>query len=187
MKKSRYYYPKPDNGALALLCVVLFLVMASMLGAVLYIFKFADDIPVFFVMEEGKEEWSEEKNLAIFQNGYNGDAVIYPGMSGSYEFRMRNDLGRELTYELGFSEVNDWDINLVYRLRLDGEYIAGGEDAYVSVEELRQKERTIAAEDDARYTLDWKWVDGDSDTLAGMEKATYTLKITFGAKIFNIF
>ncbi len=163
------------------------LTLTSVLIGAWCVAQFKESIPTFAVAEEGKEEWSKDKDLEIFKNGYYDDLKIHPGLEGDYSFRLQNKNERDLSYTLSFAEVNDYDVTLRYRLRLNNSYVAGSADEYLTAAELKQAGVILPPKSTAVYTLEWKWVDGESDTEAGMNQANYTLNIQFRAKIFTLF
>ncbi len=177
---------KPVGWVPFILTVALFTIASILVGA-WYVRQIRDYVPTFFVAEEGGDKWDEEKNLNVFENGYYEDMKIHPGMEGDYQFRIKNENGKKLTYDLEFAELNEYDVNLHYRLRLNNVYIAGSEDEYVSVSELTQKGLILADDSAAIFTLEWKWIDDEGDTNAGMNQANYTLIIFFSAEIPSIF
>ncbi len=165
----------------------LFATLLSVLLAGLAVRSFKDYIPTYFIANEGEDKWEQSKNLPVFENEGNGDIGIAPGMTGSYQFRLSNENGKRLLYNLFFEEVNDSDINLQYRLRKGDEYVAGSAVSYVPIDLLNQYDGYVAEKSSTIYTLEWKWEDSPNDTLAGMSDASYTLKISFSAKITTFF
>jgi len=142
-----------------------------------------DYIPTLFVTEVGGSEWTETEPITVFENGVYNESKICPGMEGTYSFRLENRNPDTLVYELTFTDVNQYEINLGYRLLRNGEYVTSSTE-YVPVTELNFKDLTVDAKQNDTFTLEWKWLHNDDvDTIAGMESATYTLFIRFNATI----
>ena len=172
---------------LPILLIIILLLIATLLSVVLgaYYFRRSDDYaPVLFIADEDGTEWSEERNLPVFENERFGDSVIAPGMSGTYRFMLRNENEDSLDFSLLFSETNAYEIGLCYKLKRDGVYLAGAEDAYVSVSELGRSDMTIEPESASLFELEWYWAHNDPiDTTAGENDADYTLYIRFDASV----
>lgn len=138
--------------------------------------------PVLFIAEEGKS-WEDTKNLKVFFNEKFGDAVIEPGMKGSYAFTFENRNENALIFNLAFTETNPYGIELLYRLKRDGAYVAGA-DGYVNVGGISCNDLTIEAASSTVFELEWFWRDNDeTDTEAGENEAQYTLNIKFSANV----
>ena len=139
--------------------------------------------PVLFMASEDGTAWSDTENLPVFVNEIFGDSKIAPGMSGDYRFLFENRNSSKVTYSLDFSEVNDYGIKLLYRLKRDGAYLTGRE-GYVSVGDLGVEGLTIEGRSSALFELEWHWQDSDeADTAAGENSAIYSLNISFSAYI----
>ena len=139
--------------------------------------------PVLFIASEDGVSWEDTENLPVFRNELFGDSKIAPGMSGSYRFVFENQNQNKLTYTLLFEEENDHGIELVYRLKRDGAYIAGRE-SFVGVQGLGIEQLTIEAESSTVFELEWMWRHNDEkDTAAGENSAFYTLLIHLTAQV----
>lgn len=139
--------------------------------------------PTIFIADEDGKQWSDSENLPVFVNETFGDAVIMPGLKGSYRFTLENRNADALEFSLQFSEEsNEYGIEIVYKLKRDGVYIGGGE--YVGAARLGLSEMTIEAESATVFELEWFWQDNDAaDTAAGENGAVYTLRIDFEASV----
>lgn len=165
--------------------IILFsMCLLALFFAMLFVNISKDYVPKLFVVEEGGTEWTQDEPINVFKDGLYNGKVIYPGMEGKYSFRLENRNSNALCYSLSFSDVNDYEINLGYRLRRNGEYVRGSEDIYVETANLNLSDLSVEANKNDTFTLEWKWLDLDPiDTVAGMEHATYTLNISFNAYI----
>lgn len=129
-------------------------------------------------------QWYSTNNLNIFSNpAYNGEAIISPGSSNSYEFTIKNKVEKNIEYQINFKEKTKFPINMKYRLKRNGKYIVGNDDEWVSYNKLNISQLTIDKNKADNYILDWKWFDGDNDTLIGKLQDEYTLSITLSAVV----
>lgn len=92
---------------------------------------------------------------------------IAPSSENSYQFVVRNNNNFNLNYDLEMFEKNTHDINMKFRLKLNGKYIIGNDKQYVDAEELSKYDLNLPAKTYDVYTLDWKWVESDNDTDIG--------------------
>lgn len=135
-----------------------------------------DYAPTLFVADNGTE-WNENRNLPVFFNEKFGDSAIEPGQSGVYAFTFENRNPDALEFDLEFSCINEYGIELVYRLKRDGAYIVGGTDRVVA-EGLTCENLTIEGESATVFEIEWYWRHNDGvDTAAGENQAVYTLNI----------
>ena len=124
-----------------------------------------------------------QNNLKIFENVYyNYQNKIAPGVHGTYDFKVHNDNPVALKYNIKMTEINNCNVNMKYRLKKEGTYIIGGNDKWVSADELKTKFYKIAPQKADSYSLDWKWEYEDNidktDTNAGKNaKSNYKLNI----------
>lgn len=141
--------------------------------------------PIIFATEEDGTNWEDREDLSVFYNQTFGDKVIVPGMTGAYRFRMQNNSPDPIVYSLTFSETNEYDIAMRYRLKRDGVYIAG-EEGYVTVEELCLEDLSVEEESITLFELEWIWAHNDPvDTFAGENEAMYYLHIDFLAEVWQ--
>ena len=127
-------------------------------------------------------KWESKNLLNIFTNPlFNMEKVIAPGSSNTYQFIIKNDTKYNITYKIKFIENNEYHINMKYKLRKDGLYIAGSEDNWVNYDELDISNLFLNSSSSNTYYLDWKWIDSDNDTDAGAVIAPYELTIKIEA------
>ena len=138
-----------------------------------------------FRILEGAKEWSELKALSIFENSYfNNQAKIAPGVHSTYNFTVENYGTQKMKYDITFTEVNEYKVNMKYKLKLNGTYIAGDDSTWVDYTELSQTNRTLNIKSSDIYTIEWKWVDAPNDTEVGeTEGAEYTLNVKAYAEV----
>lgn len=108
--------------------------------------------------------------------------VIAPGTDNTYQFIIRNKNEFAIIYDLDINETNEYDINMKFRLKQNGEYILGSDNEWVTAEDLKQSEVILAHESYNVYTLDWKWFESKNDTIIGENiESNYKLDINFNS------
>lgn len=136
-----------------------------------------NDDGIEFDVTENDRSWKQLQYLKIFNNNYfNGQNKIAPGLSGSYNFKVKNMSSKRMKYVINFYESNDYNINLKYKLKKNGEYIVSD---YVSANNLSSSKQSLGISESDIYTIEWKWVDSDNDTEIGenAENVKYNLAI----------
>lgn len=172
--------------ALIAALLVLIILMSTITAAFYLTSSSSTDYPpTLFVVDEGDNDWSHTENIPVFFNDQFGDNVIAPGQSGKYAFRFINYNHDQLDFSIEFSCENEYNIDLIYRLKRDGLYVCGDEDHYVTIDELNLYGMTIQPHGDPTvFELEWYWRDNDEiDTIAGENQAQYYLHITITAGI----
>lgn len=149
-----------------------------------------DNIDTIKVTEDTADEsteWRKLKELAIFQNSYfDGQSKIAPGLQATYNFSVENESNSNFEYLMNFQEENPYNINMVYRLKKNGNYIVGSEDEWVKPEILSQTGMKLKSLQKDRYTLEWKWEDTEYDTSIGIiQEAYYRIFIEVKSKQAN--
>ena len=143
--------------------------------------------PGFQVVDDGTV-WSSETDIEIFRvsyqngesqvtvNSQNGEAVLAPGTSNSYQFVLENTGNVPLQYTMSMEAYfshTDYPIPISVRLTdLNGEYLLGSEENAAPVMELNgvSREGTVRVDHLVPYTLQWEWPfseDDAYDTLLG--------------------
>jgi len=70
-----------------------------------------------------------------------------------------------------------------FRLKLNGVYVVGSNDEYVTADELFQYDMILADNNYDVYTLDWKWFEGPNDTEIGTNiNSKYKLSLDIAAR-----
>ena len=72
-----------------------------------------------------------------------------------------------IKYNLKAMQTNIYNINMKYRLKLNGDYVLGNDNEYVTADELKQYNIGLANNTYDVYTLDWKWFESSNDTEIG--------------------
>lgn len=127
-----------------------------------------------FKVLEGTKQWSELKELDMFSNSYfPGEKKIAPGVNGSYSFTIENYAKYTMKYDINFVEDNPYNVNMAFKLKLNGKYIAGNENTWVKSNEIDQKSVEINSMKNDIYTIEWKWKDSENDTKIGETDGAY--------------
>ena len=132
--------------------------------------------------------WDMLEELNIFRNKkYNNQNIIAPRNTGTYSFLVKNVTENNLVYDLQLREINDYNINMKYKLKLENVYIAGSKEEWKDIKDINIENIIVPAESTNFYTLEWCWADNDvQDTKIGsLTYADYTLRIKIGAQIYD--
>lgn len=122
--------------------------------------------------------WNESSSLKIFDVD-----EIKPGDSGSYEFSVKNNSDGNIVYNVNFTEKNQYTVNMLYKLKMNGNYVSGDSDTWITFNELNLKNKVLESEYMDLFNLEWKWIDSDHDTVAGVAKnAKYSLSVNVSSK-----
>lgn len=133
----------------------------------------ASEDPGKVTVSDSSQEWGNATNLKIFDVD-----SIEPGDHGTYDFTIDNNNKRNSIYDITFDENNEYSVNMLYKLKRNGYYIAGNEDTWVKYDSLNVKEKVLNKYSKDLYTIEWKWVDAENDTEVGrIKNATYKLSI----------
>ncbi len=138
------------------------------------------------VVYDEKQKYSNTTKLEIFKHAsyYIVDGLIAPGAENSYQFVIRNNNSFNINYKLDFIETNDHNINMKYRLKLNGKYVVGNNNEYVELEKLNNYTAKLDKNSYDVYTLDWKWFESDNDTYVGTQiQANYKMNLKISAEI----
>ena len=145
--------------------------------------KIAEESSIKFY-EDGKE-WSGLKMLNIFTGSHNHvvDDKIAPGVEDTYSYTVECYGKSKMKYSTHFVEENPYKINMKFRLKRNGVYVAGDKNTWVSASQLLQMDMYIAPGTIDIFDLDWKWEDAPNDTEIGKtEGARYTISISSEAE-----
>ena len=129
-------------------------------------------------------KWESTNVLNLFSNPfYEGENIIAPLSTNAYQFVIRNSTNYQVKYNINFVENNKDNINMKYRLKKNGEYIAGNEKEWVTYEQLNIKSRNLNVNESDTYYLEWKWFESENDTEVGIDiEAMYSLNIELSAE-----
>ena len=138
----------------------------------------SSDTPAEDLIVGDKEHvWSRNTNLKIFDV-----ESIAPGYHGTYDFALNNNTSKNVNYSITFNEDNQYNANMMYKLKRNNKYIAGDTDSWVYYNKLNFSDKILNSKDEDIYTLEWKWVSTDNDTPAGRgTDAHYKINISVEA------
>ena len=137
--------------------------------------------------DDGDVKYVVTKNKDIFENRYYDNKKIAPGVSGTYEFDVINNMNSNVEYKINTSNTNSSNINLKYRLKRDNEYVIGNESTWVSISGLNLTNVLLNSKSTHSYILEWKWPYEDGidniDTQIGKDgNSKYELNISVYAE-----
>ena len=134
---------------------------------------------------QGKTEWNELKELDIFnQKRYShvAEEKIAPGVEGVYAYTVENYGDYKMSYNMIFSDENPYNINMLFKLKINGTYVAGNENTWEKLNELSRTNLTIKPNTTDLFVLEWRWEDAENDTDVGLtDEANYKLSINVTA------
>lgn len=130
-----------------------------------------------FIVSDSYQVWKQQTSLNIFNV-----EQIAPGDKGSYDFLINNNTSKNVKYNITFDEINEYNVNMLYKLKRNNNYVAGSSTEWVHFNELNLGDKVLNSRNNDSYTIEWKWVDSDNDTTVGRtEGAKYTLNISIKA------
>ena len=131
------------------------------------------------VVKDKDVTWETDTIVDIFTNSL-ADTKIAPEASNTYRFTIYNNTTKTVKYDLTFTETNNSNINMKFKLRKNNTYIVSD---YSSISELNLSEQLLNSDKNDVFYLEWKWVSSDNDTEIGASgNATYNLKIKVEAE-----
>ncbi|MDO4282630.1 MAG: hypothetical protein Q4D02_03260 [Clostridia bacterium] len=143
-----------------------------------------EEIDTITITDENGTTW-KNSDLQIFKNAkFNGENIIAPHSIGTYQFYVKNKVGKDITYNIRLLDEMSHFVNMKYKLKIDNVYICGDESTYVSIDELNVDDVVLMTDSTTLYTLEWYWEDNDElDTYVGSLKTDeyYTLRLNIQA------
>lgn len=128
-------------------------------------------------VNDSDKTWSTNTEIRIFDV-----SQIAPGDGSTYEFIVNNNTEGNVKYNITFAENNVANVNMLYKLKRNDEYISGDETTWVKYNELNLNDRILNKNTMDTYNIEWKWIDAENDTAAGrMIGAKYRLDIKVDA------
>lgn len=166
---------------LILITWILLLVRASMFASYEKNSIFLVPATPGLIVNDDKQAWGTESCIDLFEEVYrgkgkditvesaNGDKVIAPGTESEYTFNLKNTGNVAMDYSVAIDadvvvksdEVMLKELPIGIRLReYSGEYLLGDGKSWVSIAILEDylAEGTLAVNNYAWYTLEWKWL-----------------------------
>mgnify|MGYP000852029620 CR=1 FL=1 len=128
-------------------------------------------------VNDNDKTWSNNTEIHIFNV-----SQIAPGDGSTYEFIVNNNTQGNVKYSITFNEKNVVNVNMLYKLKRNDEYIAGDETTWVKYNELNLTDRILNQYTMDTYNIEWKWIDAENDTAVGRTKgAKYGLNVKVDA------
>ena len=161
-----------------LLLICFFYLFGKRVGKIGY--EQTSNVPIDIIkITENDIDFNKIDDLNIFSNPeFEGKKMIAPRSHSSYDFKIENTTSNNIRYNIEMSEVNELDINMKYKLKLDNIYIVGNKNEWAEVEDLNINDIIVTANSRNIYTLEWYWEDAPNDTSIGEAVyAEYKLKI----------
>lgn len=127
------------------------------------------------VLDKSKT-WKDEENINIFtDSNYVVEGKIAPESTGIYQFMVKNSTKFNVKYDVTFSEINNYHINMKYKLKKNSEYLISD---WVTYSELAQSDIRLNTGSSDTYYLEWKWFEGSNDNSIGEDiNSKYRLSI----------
>jgi hypothetical protein len=138
-------------------------------------------VPVIEV-RDNNGDWDAQGEVAVFSD------TIHPGLSGEYQFIIRNSHDVKLQYTFTFSSVYAGNVKsdhspLMFRLRMNN--ILLQDDEWHYIDDLSLRDAIFLPLTDQSFTLEWKWAfeSGDDalDTLFGEDNGQMSLVLNLTA------
>lgn len=172
---------------LFVLVLIAFLIISNIIGKIGYVDTSSESTDIIEVTENDIG-WDMLEELNIFRNKkYDYKNIIAPMSTGTYSFLVSNVTDKSLVYDLQLREINEYKVNMKYRLKLENVYVAGSKERWLDVNEVNLESVIIAPNSTNLYILEWYWEDNDKqDTIIGsLSYAEYTLRVKVGAQIYD--
>lgn len=135
----------------------------------------------FYVSDKNIVKWQDETDLKIFTDSvYEKSGKIAPESSNTYKFVVNNGTQYNLKYKISFTETNQYNINMKYKLKKGDTYLI---DHYVSYDQLNVENMSLNSQSSDTYYLEWKWVGDNDDNDTQIGKNAKNNNIKYGLKI----
>lgn len=127
--------------------------------------------------------WNSENELRIFSNpAFEFQNIIAPGSTNTYQYVVNNSESFNITYSMIFIEKNKNLINMKFKLKRNGEYVLGSKDEWINIQGKSLQNLSLMSNSHDIYSLEWKWVDTNTDTEKPFDSAHYKLNINIKAQ-----
>ena len=114
------------------------------------------------------KKWSELKELSMFRNkDFQYRSIIAPGSEGEYTFTVENESTSNFNYQILFTEENPYKVNMVFKLKRNGEYVLGNQNEWASASGLSRTDLRLNSKQIDVYTVEWRWEHTGYDTSIG--------------------
>ena len=103
---------------------------------------------------------------------------IAPGVGNIYKFKVHNQSSFSVKYNLNMLETMQYDVNMKYKLKKNGNYVIGNATTWVEPSQLNLSNLVLSSNSFDNYELEWRWFDSPNDNIAGINMTgNYTLNI----------
>lgn len=103
---------------------------------------------------------------------------IAPGVENTYSFKIHNQLSFGVKYNLKMTETMQYDVNMKYKLKMNGSYVIGNSSSWVEPSQLSLSNLVLNSNSVDNYELEWKWVDSANDNVPGINmNSNYILNV----------
>ena len=103
---------------------------------------------------------------------------IAPGVENTYSFKVHNQSSFGVKYNLKMVEIMQYDVNMKYKLKMNGNYVIGNSSSWVEPSQLSLSNLVLNSNSVDNYELEWKWVDSANDNVAGINmNSNYILNV----------
>ena len=103
---------------------------------------------------------------------------IAPGVGNIYKFKVHNQSSFSVKYNLNMLETMQYDVNMKYKLKKNGNYVIGNATTWVEPSQLNLSNLVLSSNSFDSYELEWRWFDSPNDNIAGINMTgNYTLNI----------
>lgn len=123
---------------------------------------------------DGETNWETYTDVDLFKTTYtgtdgqvtvkseNGEKIIAPGTTNSYRFSLKNTGNVSLDYTLsldGVFKLANQNMPFEVRLSKGNEWLAGGEEQWVSINDLNKvvEKATLPVGKYVTYVMEWQW------------------------------
>lgn len=172
-----------------LLIILIFvtLLMSYKLGKIGYTATSSEEVVDIIDVTEKDISWDLLEHLNIFNNvKFNNQKIIAPGNSSPYNFLVRNTTDENIVYDLQLREINQYGVNMKYKLKLANVYVCDSDKGWQNLENINLENVVLPPNSANYYTIEWCWVDNPNDTKIGaLDYADYTLRVKIGAEYYN--
>lgn len=171
---------------LILLLILIFYIIIYRIGKIGY--EVSNPTPINTLeITQNNISWDKIEDLDIFNNPeFNNEKIVVLMSKGSYEFVISNTINEKIKYSIMAEEVNDLNINMKYRLKLDNIYVVGDKDTWVDIKDLILQDVIVPKNSSNIYTLEWYWEESNNDTHIGSQVyAEYKCRIKIVSELFT--
>lgn len=110
------------------------------------------------------KSWTQLSTIKLFGEG---NTKLYPGIKGSYQFRVSNPNSYDISFIMSLDEANHsaGKLPLIYRLKRGDSYIAGDINTWLTPIQMSIDAVNITSGTSDNFTLEWQWPYNGNDAL----------------------